>query len=98
MIECPYCQSVKVIKHGLRIRKNKNVVQRYHCNNCKHKFTTSADTAFYPQFVKERALRLFKKGMSYREIAQVMLKEHDIALSHVTIMSWQKAYEISTSK
>ena len=64
-MECKYCQSVKVVKHGKEKGK-----QRYLCKECGHKFFEGSD---FPRMrTKSRiislSIDLYFEGLSVRKI------------------------------
>ncbi|WP_445223167.1 transposase [Calothrix sp. NIES-2100] len=38
-LTCPYCQSLKIMRHGFSVRKSGEKLQRYWCNECDRTFT-----------------------------------------------------------
>ena len=80
---CPKCQSNQTIKAGIVQEK-----QRYHCKECNYYFTVQKLGKQIDDYFVTKALQLYLEGLSYREIERI------IGVSHVTISSWIKKYNI----
>ena len=89
---CKYCSSGNITKREIRKNK-KGDVRRYHCEDCKRRF--SANIGFermkYDDSVITRSLSMYFRGMSYRDIADT-LEEEGIRISHVTVYNWVCKY------
>ena len=89
-ILCPDCDSPDVVKNGFQ-----NGQQRYRCKPCDNRFRYNGKPEGR-QFQTEHicsAVRMFYMGMSYKQIAETMEKQHDIREpSKQTIYAWVKAY------
>jgi hypothetical protein len=81
---CPKCQSNKIVKSGIINEK-----QRFHCKDCKYYFTVKKLGKQIDDYYVTKALQLYLEGLSYREIERI------IGVSHVTISSWIKKYNIT---
>ncbi|RQO34382.1 hypothetical protein DBR39_20365 [Chryseobacterium sp. KBW03] len=81
---CPKCNSIKVVKSGIINEK-----QRFHCKDCKYYFTVKKLGKQIDDYYVTKALQLYLEGLSYREIERI------IGVSHVTISSWIKKYNIT---
>lgn len=80
---CPKCKSDLVVKAGII-----NHRQRYHCKNCNYYFTVKKLGKQIDDYFVTKALQLYLEGLSFREIERI------IGVSHVTISSWIKKYNI----
>lgn len=80
---CPKCNEDNTVKAGI-IKKR----QRYHCKNCNYYFTVKKIGKKIDDYFVTKALQLYLEGLSYREIERI------IGVSHVTISSWIKKYNI----
>lgn len=78
-LECLYCQSIHIRKNGKKRGK-----QNYHCKNCDRQFINSYSVRGYSSEIKERCLKLYWEGMSYRAI------ERETGVSHNTVINWVK--------
>ena len=85
-VDCPHCQSEKVIKKGIR-----NGYQRYQCKDCDRKFDTS-DRAFGRWNQAEHigaAIDMYLSGMSYKQIAELIGRNFNLPEpSKATIYRW----------
>ena len=81
--QCPKCNNQNVSKSG--IIKGK---QRFFCKNCNYNFTVKKLGKQIDDYYVTKALQLYLEGLSYREIERI------IGVSHVTISSWIKKYNI----
>jgi transposase-like protein len=85
---CPYCNSTKLIKRGIRYAKTKEV-QRYSCKDCKKRFVLSPI-----KYIKGNAkivclaMDCYYKGLSYRDIADQFSQFYGLKLHHETIRRW----------
>ena len=82
--QCPKCNNQNVSKSG--IIKGK---QRFFCKNCNYNFTVKKLGKQIDDYYVTKALQLYLEGLSYREIERI------IGVSHVSISSWIKKYNIT---
>ena len=80
---CPRCQQKNVVKSGIV-----NERQRFLCKDCHYYFTVKKLGKQIDSYFVTKALQLYLEGLSYREIERI------IGVSHVTISSWIKKYNI----
>lgn len=80
---CPKCQQKNVVKSGIV-----NERQRFLCKDCHYYFTVKKLGKQIDSYFVTKALQLYLEGLSYREIERI------IGVSHVTISSWIKKYNI----
>lgn len=80
---CPKCQNQNVVKSG--IIKNR---QRFLCKDCNYYFTVKKLGKQIDDYFVTKALQLYLEGLSYREIERIL------GVSHVTISSWIKKYNL----
>lgn len=59
-MQCPKCESNRVVKNGRRKDK-----QNYLCRNCDRQFIDTYDQRGYSQEVKEHCLTLYCNGMGF---------------------------------
>lgn len=88
-MECKYCQSTKVVKHG-----KANSKQRYLCKDCGHKFFEGSD---FPRMrTKSRiissSIDLYFEGLSVRKIRTQLEKLYNVSVSQVAIWKWIRKY------
>lgn len=88
-MECKYCQSTTVVKHG-----KANGKQRYLCKECEHKFIEGS--GFPRMRTKSRiistSMDLYFEGLSVRKIQTQVERLYDVSVSQVTIWKWIKKY------
>lgn len=80
---CPKCNSENCVKAGII-----NERQRYRCKDCGYFFTVKKMGKQIDDYFVTKALQLYLEGLSYREIERI------IGVSHVTISSWIRKYNI----
>lgn len=80
--ECPRCHSRAIRLNGKARNK-----QRYLCKDCHYNFTVATLDRGFSQEVRNHALELHRKGMSFRSIERLL------GISHVSIMNWARAAE-----
>lgn len=80
---CPKCQKQNIVKSGI-IKER----QRFLCKDCKYYFTVKKLGKQIDDYFVTKALQLYLEGLSFREIERI------IGVSHVTISSWIKKYNI----
>lgn len=61
MMQCPRCQSDKIVKNGWRKDK-----QNYLCRNCSRQFLKTYDDRGSSDEVKKHCLTLYCNGMGFR--------------------------------
>jgi transposase-like protein len=88
-MECKYCQSTKVVKHG-----KANGKQRYLCKDCGHKFFEGSD---FPRMrTKSRiissSIDFYFEGLSVRKIQNQIEKLYGVSVSQVAIWKWITKY------
>lgn len=92
---CPYCQSKKFVKRG--VRKNKlEEVQLFLCSVCAKTFTPRAVKGrHYPLETIFEAISIYNMGYSFEETAKIMnaKKLGDISLSPSTISDWVEEFK-----
>ncbi len=81
---CPKCKESNIVKSG--IIKDK---QRFYCKSCNYYFTVKKLGKKIDDYYVIKVLQLYLEGLSYREIERI------IGVSHVTISSWIKKYNIT---
>ncbi|MEX0595042.1 MAG: helix-turn-helix domain-containing protein [Candidatus Paceibacterota bacterium] len=71
-MECEYCSSKKVVKHGKRYSKQRGGVQRYTCKDCGRRFVRRVKTyrMKHRRFFLDYALQLRKEGLSLSQISE----------------------------
>lgn len=88
-MECKYCQSTKIVKHGKADGK-----QRYLCKDCGHKFCEGSD---FPRMrTKSRiissSIDFYFEGLSVRKIRTQLEKLYNVSVSQVAIWKWITKY------
>lgn len=91
-IKCIYCNSVNIIKKG--IRKNKNgEKQRFLCKDCGKKFITdSIQKIKGNEKIVALIMDLYFRGFSLRDIKHHLKQFYNIDLTHVTIYRWIRRF------
>ena len=79
MMQCPRCESDKIVKNGQRKDK-----QNYLCRNCARQFIETYDQRGYSQEIKKHCLTLYCNGMGFRGI------ERSTGVCHNTVINWVK--------
>ncbi len=80
---CPKCQQQNVVKSGIVKER-----QRFLCRDCNYYFTVKKLGKRIDDYYVTKALQLYLEGLSYREIERIL------GISHVTISSWIKKYNV----
>ena len=80
---CPKCQQSNIVKSGIVKER-----QRFLCRDCNYHFTVKKLGKQIDDYYVTKALQLYLEGLSFREIERI------IGVSHVTISSWIKKYNI----
>jgi len=85
---CPYCNSNKIFKRGLRHSKLSDK-QLFCCKDCKKRFVLSPikNIKGNEKFVC-LAMDCYYKGLSYRDISDQFKQFYGLNISHVTIRTW----------
>ncbi len=81
--QCPKCNGTFIVKSGIINKK-----QRFLCKDCQYYFTVKKLGKQIDDYFVTKALQLYLEGLSFREIERI------IGVSHVTISSWIKKYNI----
>jgi putative transposase len=85
---CPFCNSINLIKRGVRHDKTSDK-QRFSCKDCKKRFVLSPI-----KYIKGNekivclAMDCYYKGLSYRDISDQFKQFYGLSISHVTIRNW----------
>lgn len=82
-IICPKCKSTATVKSGFV-----NSKQRYLCKDCNYHFSVLKTGKRIDNYYIIKAIQLYMEGLSLREIERVL------GVSHSTISSWLKTYNI----
>ncbi|MEN2434739.1 helix-turn-helix domain-containing protein [Weeksellaceae bacterium A-14] len=82
--QCPKCSNKETVKAGIVGKR-----QRYRCKSCGYYFTVKKLGKQIDGYFVTKALQLYLEGLSYREIERI------IGVSHVTISSWIRKYNIT---
>jgi transposase-like protein len=94
-MECKYCQSTQIVKHG-----KANGKQRYLCKDCGHKFFEGS--AFPRMRTESRiisaSIDMYFEGLSTRKIQTQIEKIFGVHVSQVTVMNWTMKYSALVSK
>lgn len=90
--KCPKCQSVNIVKHGIRHNK-KFDLQRYSCRDCKKRFSFNLgfDKMKSDPKTITSAMQLYFTGESLRNV-QKFLRLQGVEVSHKTVYYWVKKY------
>jgi transposase-like protein len=87
-MECPHCQSQKIIKNGKHHHQDGKAVQNYLCKRCGKRFSERTGTPMSrlrtPASVVSLAMKMRSEGMGIRASGRVLEK------SHVSIMRWEQ--------
>lgn len=84
MNQCPGCkQTTRQVKVGKTLAGS----QRYKCQHCSKKYTPEAKTRGYSKEVRDRAVRMYVDGLSFRRVAR------HVGVHHQTVVDWVNAHE-----
>lgn len=89
---CPYCQSDKIVRRGVR-HNNYGDIQRFSCKVCGKWFVINLGfekMKASPQVITS-AMQLYFSGASLRNVAK-FLRLQGIKVSHVAVYKWIKKY------
>ena len=81
---CPKCLQKNVVKSGIVKER-----QRFLCRDCNYYFTVKKLGKQIDDYYVTKALQLYLEGLTFREIERIL------GISHVTISSWIKRYNIT---
>jgi len=87
-MKCKYCNSKNILKHGKRKTKNRGLIQRYYCKDCKKMFSAGGKFTHKKRSKRwkiKKALELRKEGYSCEKIANQIG-----GVSRQTIWKWIK--------
>lgn len=76
-MDCPHCQSGKVVKNGRRQGK-----QSYLCRGCNRQFREKPQPQSYSREVKDLCVKMSLNGMGFRAIERVT------GISHNSVLNW----------
>ena len=76
-MDCPHCQSSKVVKNGRRQGK-----QSYLCRSCNRQFRENPQPQSYSREVKDLCVKMSLNGMGFRAIERVT------GISHNSVLNW----------
>ena len=80
---CPYCQATEgQVKAG----KNKSGSQRYRCQNCQRRYTSTPKTHGYSADIRQQAIQNYVDGMNLRRIGRLL------DIDHHTVINWVTTY------
>ncbi len=92
-MNCPFCESPKVHKHGQTSKGS----QRFLCPQCKQTFTDTFDTVYYRRQVTpeqvETILQAHAEGSSLRGVSRIGQRAYGTVVSIVRAAS-QKAQQV----
>ncbi|MBW4490086.1 MAG: hypothetical protein KME12_20085 [Trichocoleus desertorum ATA4-8-CV12] len=87
-MNCPTCQSQKVVKNGTTKRQDDSVVQKYLCKACNRQFNERSGTPMSrlrtSSVIVSAALNVRTEGLGIRATGRSLGK------SHSTIMRWEQ--------
>lgn len=89
---CPACQSVRVVKHGIR-HNDYGDIQQFLCKDCRHAFVVNLGferMKASPQAITQ-AMQLYFTGESLRNV-QRFLRLQGVNISHVGVLRWIRKY------
>ena len=71
-LSCPYCQSIKFVKKGMRVKKREKI-QLYRCSSCNKVFTPhSTKGKHYPLSVMLDAISIYNLGYSLEQTCKIV--------------------------
>lgn len=82
LMNCPHCQSSKVVKNGRRQGK-----QSYLCRHCNRQFRDNPHPQSYCPEVKDLCIKMSLNGMGFRAIERVT------GISHNSVINWVRQAE-----
>ncbi|NPA51705.1 MAG: IS1 family transposase [Aquificae bacterium] len=80
---CPYCGDDNYVKNG-----KVNQKQTYLCKTCRKRFVKNREKNAYGKLIREKALNLYKEGLSLRKISKLT------NIPHTTINYWVRKYKL----
>ena len=88
-IVCKYCDSKRVIKHGIRRNKN-GIKQRYLCKNCNRTFVLEPIKSKYPKYIKRCAKKIYqlRPDLSLRKIRDIIKEIFELDKLHHDTIAW----------
>jgi transposase-like protein len=93
-VSCPSCSSNKIKKDGKRKTKNRGVIQRYKCKDCRLRFVL--DDGFYRMRNHEKkvtlCMDLYYNGMSFRKIQEHLKAFYPKNCHYSTAYRWIVKY------
>ena len=94
-MQCKYCGSEKVVKHGMVGEK-----QRYLCKDCGHKFVEGSE---FPKMRTEAriissSIDFYFEGLSTRKIQTQIEKLYGVHVDHSTVLRWIFKYSALVSQ
>lgn len=86
--KCPYCKSTNIVKNGNRSTKI-GTRQRYLCNDCGKRFVSDPIKHVKGNGkIVTLTMDLFFKGLSLRDISDIIFQFYGLRLHHETIRRW----------
>ena len=89
---CPSCQSVRVVKHGIR-HNDYGDIQQFICKDCRRTFVVNLGFERMhasPQTITS-AMQLYFTGESLRNV-QKFLSLQGVKVSHICVLKWIRKY------
>ena len=70
-MDCPCCHGVAYYKDGIVHGR-----QRYHCKQCRYRYTVAAKSDVRPPETKHLALKIYLEGLGFRAIGRLLNVSH----------------------
>ena len=97
---CPNCNSINVIKRGIRQTENRGKIQRFGCKDCRNRFVIN-DGFFRMRNTPTKitqSVDLFYRGVSTRKVQEHLVIFHPHNASHMSVYNWVVKYAKMISK
>jgi len=92
VINCPYCQGIKIIKRGQR-QKQFETVQIYYCKHCQKRFTPLITKhKSFPLRIILDSFNYYNRFFTLQTTAEQLSAKYGIAVSPQNISNWLKSY------
>ncbi len=92
-ITCKFCNSINIIKKGVRKLKNKNK-QIYLCKNCNKRFSEGITRRQFDIKIILNAVNAYNQGYNLNEVCDIISRKYKTIISKSSILRWAKEYSL----
>ena len=90
-IKCKYCNSIDIVKRGLRkLKKGKKQV--FSCKNCDKRFTLDVSKKKFDVKIILNAVNAYNQGYSLDEVCDLILRRHKVVVGRSSVLRWCKEF------